>query len=144
MKKSLFLLFAATFILCSCAHQSLDEIRAEQTALNARLSALEEWQKTANVQIESMQSLIAALADNDYVTGVSELPDGSGYMIAFLKNETVIIKNGRQGEKGNDGAPGIVPNIGVKENGGVYYWTLDGSYILDNDGVLQANGARPV
>ena len=40
MKKSLFLLFAATFILCSCAHQSLDEIRAEQTALNARLSAL--------------------------------------------------------------------------------------------------------
>ena len=29
MKKSLFLLFAATFILCSCAHQSLDEIRAE-------------------------------------------------------------------------------------------------------------------
>lgn len=92
-------MFAATFILCSCAQQSLDEIRAEQTALNARLSALEEWQKTANVQIESMQSLIAALADNDYVTGVSELPDGSGYMIAFLKNETVIIKNGRQGEK---------------------------------------------
>ena len=40
MKKSLFLLFAATFILCSCAQQSLDEIRAEQTALNARLSAL--------------------------------------------------------------------------------------------------------
>lgn len=143
MKKSLFLLFAATFILCSCAHQSLDEIRAEQTALNARLSALEEWQKTANVQIESMQSLIAALADNDYVTGVSELPDGSGYMIAFLKNETVIIKNGRQGEKGNDGAPGIVPNIGVKENGGVYYWTLDGSYILDNDGSpLRVTGER--
>ena len=80
-------MFAATYILCSCAHQSLDEIRAEQTALNARLSALEEWQKTANVQIESMQSLIAALADNDYVTGVSEVPDGSGYMIAFLKNE---------------------------------------------------------
>jgi hypothetical protein len=147
MKKSLFLLFAATFILCSCAHQSLDEIRAEQTALNARLSALEEWQKTANVQIESMQSLIAALADNDYVTGVSELPDGSGYMIAFLKNETVIIKNGRQGEKGNDGAPGIVPNIGVKETAafitGLWtvpiYWTTMVALC-----VLQANGARPV
>ena len=68
-------------------------------------------------------------------------------MIAFLKNETVIIKNGRQGEKGNDGAPGIVPNIGVKENGGVYYWTLDGSvYIGQRWQPLRVTGerARPV
>ena len=71
MKKSLFLLFAATFIVCSCGHQSLDEIRAEQTAHNARLSTLEEWQKTANVQIESMESLIASVSYNDYVKVVS-------------------------------------------------------------------------
>ena len=61
MKKSLFLLFAATFILCSCAQQSLDEIRAEQTALNARLSALEEWQKTANVQSRVCKVLLLLL-----------------------------------------------------------------------------------
>lgn len=46
MKKILFLLLAATFALCSCTKQDLDEIRAEQAGLDARLSILEEWQRT--------------------------------------------------------------------------------------------------
>lgn len=41
MKKILFLLLAATFALCSCTKQDLDEIRAEQAGLDARLSILE-------------------------------------------------------------------------------------------------------
>lgn len=53
MKKILFLLLAATFALCSCTKQDLDEIRAEQAGLDARLSTLEEWQRTIyNPQIQ--------------------------------------------------------------------------------------------
>lgn len=137
MKQLLFLLLAATLTLCGCSEQDLAEIRAEQARIDARLSALEEWQKTVNIQISSIQSLVSALEDKDYVTGVSELSDGSGYVINFLKSGAVTIRNGAKGDKGDKGDAGTsgnVPNIGVKEDGGVYYWTLNGEYIKDNNG----------
>lgn len=137
MKQLLFLLLATTLTLCGCSEQDLAEIRAEQARIDARLSALEEWQKTVNIQISSIQSLVSALEDKDYVTGVSELSDGSGYVINFLKSGAVTIRNGAKGDKGDKGDAGTsgnVPNIGVKEDGGVYYWTLDGEYIKDNNG----------
>ena len=61
MKKILFLLLAATFALCNCTKQDLDEIRAKQAELDTRLSALEEWQRAINGQIASLQNLFSAL-----------------------------------------------------------------------------------
>ena len=132
MKKILFLLLAETFALCSCTKQDLDEIRAEQAGLDARLSILEEWQRTINGQITSLQNIFSALEDNDYVTGVGELADGTGYVINFVKSGAITIKNGVKGETGATGIPGNTPNIGVKEDSGVYYWTLDGDYIKEH------------
>ena len=51
MKKMLFLLLAATFALCNCTKQDLDEIRAKQAELDTRLSALEEWQRTDKLRV---------------------------------------------------------------------------------------------
>ena len=96
MKKMLFLLLAATFALCNCTKQDLDEIRAKQAELDTRLSALEEWQRAINGQIASLQNLFSALEDNDYVTSVSELADGTGYVINFMKGGAITIKKGRQ------------------------------------------------
>ena len=137
MKKMLFLLLAATFALCNCTKQDLDEIRAKQAELDTRLSALEEWQRAINGQIASLQNLFSALEDNDYVTSVSELADGAGYVINFMKGGAITIKNGVKGDKGETGAtgiPGNAPDIGVKEDNGIYYWTLDGDYIKDGNG----------
>ena len=137
MKKMLFLLLAATFALCNCTKQDLDEIRAKQAELDIRLSALEEWQRAINGQIASLQNLFSALEDNDYVTSVSELADGTGYVINFMKGGAITIKNGVKGDKGETGAtgmPGNAPDIGVKEDNGIYYWTLDGDYIKDGNG----------
>lgn len=141
MKKMLFLLLAATFALCNCTKQDLDEIRAKQAELDIRLSALEEWQRAINGQIASLQNLFSALEDNDYVTSVSELADGTGYVINFMKGGAITIKNGVKGDKGETGAtgmPGNAPDIGVKEDNGIYYWTLDGDYI--KDGTNGVNG----
>lgn len=36
---------------------------------------------------------------------------------------------------GNDGSDGLTPKIGVKKDtDGIYYWTLDGDWLLDDDG----------
>lgn len=71
-----------------------------------------------------MQSLVAALEDKDYVTAVTPLEDGTGYVISFLKSGNVTIKHGEQGEKGEDGT---TPVISVKQDSdGKHYWTVNG------------------
>lgn len=91
-----------------------------------RISDLEEWQKTVNSNITSLQSVITALENNDCVTAYTELADGSGYTLTFKKGGTVTIKNGEDGH---------TPAISVKQGeDGNYYWTLDGEYLTGADG----------
>ena len=41
---------------------------------------------------------------------------------------------GEPGTPGKDGVDGNTPVIGVKESGGVYYWTIDGKILTDAEG----------
>lgn len=111
MKKLLLSIVLLMAVLSGCMKDDLDDIRD-------RLSTLEAWQTSVNSNITSLQSLVQALQNNDYVTGVTALSDGSGYTINFKKSGAVTIKNG---EKGDKGAAGTTPVIGVEAVNGVYY-----------------------
>jgi hypothetical protein len=57
-------------------------------------------------------------------------PAPGGYRISFTKSPQVTIRNGEKGEDGENGEPGAAaPQIGVQEDGGVYYWTLGGEWL---------------
>ncbi len=106
-----------------------------------RISALEELCKQMNTNISSLQTIVTALQNNDYVTGVAPITkDGEtiGYTITFSKSEPITIYHGKDGTDGKDGADGIdgyTPQIGVKQDtDNVYYWTLDGEWMLDAAG----------
>ncbi|MCQ2141340.1 MAG: PL29 family lyase N-terminal domain-containing protein [Bacteroidales bacterium] len=43
-------------------------------------------------------------------------------------------ENGRDGVDGTNGKDGSTPRIGVKQENGVYYWTVNGSFLLDEYG----------
>lgn len=94
-----------------------------------------------NANIESLQTIIAALQDNDYILNISPIyEDGAevGYVITFAKSGKVTIYNGKNG---NDGTDGKTPMISVAQEEGVYYWTVDGEWLLDSDGNrVQATG----
>lgn len=113
----------------------------------ARISALEELCREINTNIESLQSIVKALKDNDYITSVVPVTeDGKviGYTISFVNSAPITIyhgEDGRDGEDGSDGADGAAgedgsaPQIGVKEDvDGVYYWTVNGEWMLDDAG----------
>lgn len=86
---------ACMFGLSSCGDDYDDsELRGDIENLEGRITALEEWQKSVNTDIQSLQSLVAALEDKDYVTAVTPLEDGTGYVISFLKSGNVTIKHG--------------------------------------------------
>ena len=104
-----------------------------------RLAALEKWQEQTNQSIAAMQEL---LNTTDMITGVSAVTeDGQtvGYTITFLHSDPITIYNGAKGE---DGADGQTPQIGLAQaEDGNWYWTLNGELLTDAQGnPIRANG----
>ena len=126
---------ACMFGLSSCGDDYDDsELRGDIENLDSRITALEEWQKSVNTDIRSLQSLVEALEDKDYVTAVTPLEDGTGYVISFLKSGNVTIKNGEDG---------TTPVISVKQDSdGKHYWTVNGEWLLDNGNKMPVTGEK--
>ena len=100
-----------------------------------------------NTNISSLQTIVTALQNNDYITEITPvMQDGIeiGYTIRFNKSNPITIyhgKDGQNGTDGSDGKPGTdgqdghTPVISVKQDtDGVYYWTLDGDWLTDDSG----------
>lgn len=64
-------------------------------------------------QTTAMQSLVDALNEGKVITKTEALEGGKGYKITFNNGETLEIRNGDD-----------APVVGVKEESGVYYWTI--------------------
>lgn len=128
--------------LSSCSDDYDDsELRSDIENLEDRITVLEEWQKSVNTDIRSLQSLVTALENKDYVTAVTPLEDGTGYVISFLKSGNVTIKHGERGEQGEKGEDGTTSVISVKQDiDGKYYWTVDGEWLLDSGNKIPVTG----
>ena len=140
-----FLLYAMMIIAVGCTESFDDsQIWDKLNSLENRVAALEQLCKQMNTNISSLQKVINAMQNNDYVTNIAPITeDGKviGYTITFSKSGAVTIYHGKDGKDGTNGADGAdgkdgyTPVIGVaKDSDGVYYWTLDGDWLLDKDG----------
>lgn len=141
MKK--LLAFAALFAvvaLTSCKYDD-DDLWNSVHGLENRVAKLEELCKQMNTNISSLQTIVTALQNNVYVTGTTPLmQDGKeiGYTITFSKGNPITIYHGKDGQDGEDGT---TPIIGVKKDtDGVYYWTLNGEFIVVDGGKIKAEG----
>ncbi|MDD4476461.1 MAG: PL29 family lyase N-terminal domain-containing protein, partial [Eubacteriales bacterium] len=139
MKIRSFVLFALATMLCAGCYDDT-QLKTDIADLQGRVTAIENWCTTANSQISALQSLVQALEEKDYVTGVAPLADGTGYTISFTKSKPITIKHGEKGDKGDKGDDAIAPVIGVAlDTDGNYYWTVkigaaDPVWMLDKDG----------
>ena len=153
MKKLLILLAAGA--LCACGDEYDDRQLTERVdRLEGRIVRLEELCKQMNTNISSLQTIVTALQGNDYVTGVTPVMNNGaiiGYTIAFTKSAPVTIYHGADGKDGldgsdgkdgKDGKDGRTPVVGVRQDAdGLYYWTLDGDWLLDGSGAkIRAEG----
>ena len=123
-----------------------------------RIEALETWQEQVNNNIAALQQL---LNTTDYITSVTPVTeDGkeTGYTISFRNSDPITIYHGEKGDKGDkgdqgeqgeqgipgepgkdgadgsDGSDGSTPQIGAEADGGTYYWTVNGEWLLDSEG----------
>ena len=112
------------------------ELRKQIADLDGRLTSLEKLCAQMNTNISSMQTIVNALQQNDYITGVTPITEEDntiGYSITFAKNKPITIYHGENGS---------TPVIGIKKDtDGIYYWTLDGEWLLDiSDNKIKAEG----
>lgn len=124
-------------LLSSCKYDD-SELIDRVDNLEDRLAKLEEQCKQINANINSLQTIVSALENANQITSVSELVENGkkvGYKIEFTKSGLIHIYHGQDGADGSDRTGGYVPQIGVeKDKDGIYYWTLDGSWLTDKDG----------
>ena len=122
--KTLLRLFLVAFALVaavSCAHYDDTEILNEIAGIKERLDKLE---TQVNNNISGLWEIVNALNNKVTVESVTETDDA--WIIAFSGGKTVTVSK--------DGA-GQSPVVGVKQDtDGVYYWTLDGDWLLDGKG----------
>ena len=138
MKKVLLALVILLPLCFSCKYDD-SELWNEVNDLVNRVTRLEKQCNEINTNIGSLQTVIKALEKNDYITNVAPIYENSvvvGYTITFAKNGSITLYNG------HDGTDGDTPDIGVKKDSdGIYYWTINGKWLLDeNNKKIKAEG----
>ena len=136
LKATFTVLFASALLLVSCGSYDDTELRDRVKDLEDRVAKLE---SAVNTNTQSIQALVEASKGSDAVTGFSELTDKSGYVITFASGRSITLYHGK------DGRNGSTPAIGVKaDTDGVYYWTVDGEWLLSGGKKVKAEGEDAV
>lgn len=130
--QKLLVFLSASILLAACSKYDDVWIKDEFASIEERLEELEAMCKKINADLASLQTLINAIQQNDFVTDIKEIKENGqviGYEICFSKSNSVYLYNGKDGENGH------TPQISVKQDtDGVWYWTIDGKWMKDAQG----------
>ena len=126
MKKSLIAILACLMTISCSKYEYTDELQK----LGGRVEDLEETLSDIEKRIETLRKIITVIENNGYITDMMISSDGE-YYLTFNNGETIVL---RQGKKGKDGEE-IDFMIDVKKGeDGIYYWTINGKWLLNEDG----------
>ena len=110
----------------ACSKYDDSALNDRLAKLEQRVGAIEEKVKVANEDIKTLKSLVSASTQGKTITEVKKTDEG--YDLIFSDKQVISIKHGR------NGADGHSPKISVAQENGVYYWQLDGQWLLDAQG----------
>lgn len=141
------LALGAAFLLAGCETYDDSDLLARMDQAEADIKELQTLVSQINTTISGLATTVDALQKQDRIVSVTKLDDGSGYVVEFSQSGKITIYNGKNGIDGKDGKDGTngtngtngqdgqTPTIGVKlDADGNYYWTVNGEYLLDENG----------
>ena len=126
MKKELVMSLGLALSCLACSKYDDSALNERLAKLEQRVGAIEEKVKVANEDIKTLKSLVSASTQGKTITEVKKTDEG--YDLIFSDKQVISIKMGR------NGADGHSPKISVAQDGGVYYWQLDGQWLRDAQG----------
>lgn len=132
--KKILLMIVPLMALIGCSYDDTD-IQKRLDDLDGQLTELQALVKALNSDVTTLKELVAG---KRFISDVQPGEDG-GYVITLVtaagETSTITI---------SDGEDGTSSVIGVKQDSdGVYYWTLNGDFILDNGKKLPVSGVTP-
>ena len=132
--KKILLMIVPLMALIGCSYDDTD-IQKRLDDLDGQLTELQALVKALNSDVTTLKELVAG---KRFISDVQPGEDG-GYVITLVtaagETSTITISDGK------DGTSSV---IGVKQDSdGVYYWTLNGDFILDNGKKLPVSGVTP-
>lgn len=140
MRRVIYITIAAISALVSCSTFDHSAILEQLRDHEERIQKLEVLCNQLNSNVEAMQTVLAALESNDYVTDIVKMmEDGAeiGYSITFAKGGTINIYHGQSGADGN------APKIGIrKASDGEYYWTSGDEWLNSSDNIVKIRTSK--
>ncbi|MBQ8989510.1 MAG: hypothetical protein IJ067_07450 [Prevotella sp.] len=131
------LLLAAVAVVSCDKYNYTDDLQH----LGLRVERLEQMVLETNQYVADLNTLVKVVEERGYVTRVVETGEGV-HTITFSTGETVTVRNGRQGRDGQDGKDAtFLINVAQDPVDGVFYWTMNGEWLLNGDGEKMRAGA---
>ena len=135
-------------LLAGCAKEYDDtSLKNDVASLKSQLEQLRNDISSLNGQITGLTATIDQWKSGGYVQSIQELSDKSGFTITFVGGKTVTLYHGAKGDPGDPGNPGDpgtpgqdgkTPSLKM-DTDGVFYWTIDGEFILVDGKKVPAN-----
>ena len=128
MKKILniaLVLLSVLYVSCN----KMNELDSRLSDVEGKVRDLEERVNGINESIAALQASVKALEGRDYIKSIIKKTDSSGKVVsvtlAFAYSGNITITSGEDGK---------TPAVGVAEYQGLYFWTVNGEWMLDAQG----------
>ena len=122
-------------LLYSCTGMVQEEL--EET--HAKLEALQKAAAEASKQLEDLTVIVKLLENSDdhTIDPASLKVTEDGYEVSFKDGETIVIPFGKDGKDGRT----LIPVGVMQDEDSLYYWQVDGEWLLDDEGNKMRAGA---
>ena len=127
-------LAGALTLLLSMLSACTGMVQQELDDTHAKLEALQQLIADMNDEMETLGQIVGKLNESNAIIPGSFVQSEEGYDLSFKDGTTIHIPFGTDGRM-------LIP-VGVKnDEDGLYYWTVDGDWLLDQDGNMIQAGA---
>ena len=107
-------------------------VQEELEATHAKLEALQKAAAEASKQLEDLTVIVKLLENSDdhTIDPASLKVTEDGYEVSFKDGETIVIPFGKDGKDGRT----LIPVGVMQDEDSLYYWQVDGEWLLDDEG----------
>ena len=114
-------------------------VQEELEATHAKLEALQKAAAEASKQLEDLTVIVKLLENSDdhTIDPASLKVTEDGYEVSFKDGETIVIPFGKDGTDGQT----LIPVGVMQDEDSLYYWQVDGEWLLDDEGNKMRAGA---
>lgn len=119
--------------LCSCT--DLSDLKNDVEEIHQEMGQLKEECEAINARIETLHQLVAQIQARETITGLIKIKDEAdnviGYSVTFKNAETITFYLSYTSDQPSASNPPVI-SVVTDEDG--MWWTVNGEYILDDQG----------